>query len=84
MDMAEAVLGEAQALFGGYLIVPLVRFHNLRHTAATPLLGRVVHPKIVSQMLRHSQIAIIFDLHSHAIPAVQRQVAKTLVAILSR
>jgi integrase len=28
-------------------------FHDLRHTAAILLLGRGVHPKIVSEMLGH-------------------------------
>jgi len=27
-----------------------IRFHDLRHTAATLLLGKGVHPKIVSEM----------------------------------
>jgi integrase len=34
--------------------LPRIRFHDLRHTAATLLLGRGVNPKIVSEMLgRH-------------------------------
>jgi len=35
-----------------------IRFHDLRHTAATLLLGRGVHPKIVSEMLGHASIAM--------------------------
>jgi integrase len=37
---------------------PRIRFHDLRHTAATLLLRRGAHPKIVSEMLGHSTIAI--------------------------
>jgi integrase len=34
--------------------VPRPRFHDLRHTCATLLLGRGVHPKIVQELLRHA------------------------------
>jgi integrase len=30
----------------------VIRFHDLRHTAATLLLGKGVHPKIISEVLR--------------------------------
>ena len=38
--------------------LPEIRFHDLRHTCATLLLTRNVNPKIVSEMLGHSSIAI--------------------------
>ena len=59
------------------------RFHNLRHTAATLMLGRGVHPKIVSEMLGHSQIAITLNLYSHVTPTMQRQAVEALEAVLS-
>ncbi len=62
--------------------LPRSRFHDLRHTAATLLLGRGVHPKIVSEMLGHSQIAITLDLYSHVTPTMQRQAADELEAAL--
>ena len=37
--------------------LPHIRFHDLCHTAATLLLGRGIHPKIVSEMLDHSNIS---------------------------
>src|SRR5215217_9461572 len=39
------------------------RFHDLRHTCATLLLSRNVNPKIVSEMLGHSSIAITLDTY---------------------
>ncbi len=63
--------------------LPRVRFHDLRHTAATLLLGQGVHPKIVSEMLGHSQIAITLDLYSHVTPTMQRQAVEALEAALS-
>ena len=34
--------------------LPDVRFHDLRHSAATVLLGIEVHPKVVQEILGHS------------------------------
>ena len=45
-----------------------MRFHNLRHTCATLLLTKGVHPKIV--MLEHSSIAITLDIHGPVIPGL--------------
>jgi integrase len=45
--------------------LPRVRFHNLRHTAATLMLSLGVHPKVASEMLGHSTIAVTLDLYSH-------------------
>jgi integrase len=47
--------------------LPDIRFHDLRHTCATLLLTKGVHPKIVSEMLGHSSIAITLDTYSHVI-----------------
>ena len=55
--------------------LPRVRFHDLRHTAATLLLGQGVHPKVVSEMLGHTNTAITLDLYSHATPTMQEAAA---------
>ena len=47
-----------------------MRFHDLRHTCATILLTKGIQPKIVSEMLGHSSIAITLDTYSHAIPGL--------------
>ena len=62
--------------------LPRIRFHDLRHTAATLLLGRGVHPKIVSEMLGHSTIAITLDLYSHVTPTMQREAAAVLDTVM--
>src|SRR5205814_4425136 len=38
--------------------LPRIRFHDLRHTAATLLLQQSVHPKVVSELLGHSSIGL--------------------------
>jgi len=64
--------------------VPRVRFHDLRHTAATLLLGQGVHPKVVSEMLGHTNISITLDLYSHATPTMQREAAGAFDSLLSK
>jgi len=53
--------------------VPYVRFHDLRHSHATMLLSQGVHPKIVSERLGHSQIAVTMDLYSHVSLPMQQE-----------
>ncbi len=50
--------------------LPAIRFHDLRHTCATLLLVRGVHPKVVSEMLGHATISITLDTYSHVIPGL--------------
>lgn len=63
--------------------LPRVRLHDLRHTAATLLLGRGVHPKIVSEMLGHTTVGITLDLYSHVTPTMQRQAVQAMDVLLS-
>ena len=46
------------------------RLYDLRHTAATLLLARNVHPKYVAEMLGHASIALTLDKYSHVIPGM--------------
>ncbi|NIM52594.1 MAG: hypothetical protein GTO22_25675 [Gemmatimonadales bacterium] len=46
--------------------------------------GKGVHPKIVVEMLGHSQIAITPDFYSHVTPTMHRQAAGVLEAVLGR
>ena len=58
------------------------RFHDLRHSAASLLLGMGTHPKIVSEMLGHSTISITLDLYSHVTPTMGREAAVAMDAAL--
>lgn len=51
--------------------LPQIKFHALRHTAATLLLSGGVHPKVVQEMLGHSTISITLDTYSHVLPNMQ-------------
>ena len=56
--------------------LPHLRFHDLRHSAATILLAMGVHPKVVQEILGHSQISVTLDVYSHALPSMQDDVTK--------
>jgi integrase len=58
--------------------LPHMRFHDLRHTCATLLLSRGVHPKFVQELLGHATIAITLDTYSHVIPSMGDATAKAM------
>jgi integrase len=62
--------------------LPDIRFHDLRHSAATLLLEKGIHPKIVSDMLGHSQVGITLNLYSHVTPTIQKQAANAMDEVL--
>jgi integrase len=51
--------------------IPPIRFHDLRHTTATLLLSMGTHPKIVQELLGHSQIIVTLEIYSHILPPLQ-------------
>jgi len=53
--------------------LPEIRFHDLRHTCATLLLSRGVHPKLVQELLGHATIAMTLDTYSHYLPSMGDQ-----------
>ena len=55
--------------------LPLIRVHDLRHTAATYLLSIGTHPKVVQELLGHSTVMLTLDTYSHVLPALHKQVA---------
>lgn len=53
--------------------LPHMRFHDLRHSAATLLLSMGVNPKIVQEILGHSNISMTMDVYSHVLPSMQKE-----------
>jgi integrase len=51
--------------------LPVIRFHDLRHSAATILLGMNVPGKVVQELLGHSTISTTIDRYSHVLPSMQ-------------
>jgi integrase len=63
--------------------LPRIRFHDLRHTCATLLLSKGVHPKLVQELLGHSSIEITLDTYSHVLPSMGHQAADAMDDALS-
>jgi integrase len=58
------------------------RFHDLRHSCATLLLVQGVAPRVVMEVLGHSQIAMTMNTYSHVIPELQWEAARRMDALL--
>lgn len=63
--------------------LPDIRFHDLRHTAASLLLAQGVGPRVIMETLGHSQISLTMNTYSHVMPSLQREAADKMDAILS-
>jgi integrase len=57
---------------------PTVRLYDLRHTCATLLLTRNVHPKYVQELLGHASIVLTLDTYSHVIPGMDGGTASAI------
>ncbi len=58
------------------------RFHDLRHTCATLLLGRGVHPKLVQALLGHASIEMTMNTYSHVMPEMSGAASRAMDAAL--
>lgn len=63
--------------------LPDIRFHDLRHTAATLLLSQGTNPKVVQEMLGHSTVSMTLDTYSHVTPSLQRAAASAMNEMLA-
>jgi integrase len=63
--------------------VPHMPFHSLRHSCATLLLAKGVHPTYVQKLLGHQSIRLTLDLYSHWMPPMGEQTAMAMEEALS-
>jgi len=82
LDPAQANEAFHQAL--ERVALPKVRVHDLRHSCASLLLSHGVHPKIVQDLLGHSNITLTLDTYSHVIPALPMEAAHKMNALFCR
>jgi integrase len=55
-----------------------IRFHDLRHTAASLLLNQGIPVITVSRRLGHAKASITLDVYGHLIPSMQNEVAEMI------
>lgn len=60
------------------LNLPLIRFHDLRHTHATILLQQGVNIKVVSERLGHADIRTTLTIYAHVLPSMQEEITSKL------
>src|SRR5260370_33011166 len=63
--------------------LPQRRFHDLRHSCATLLLVQGVSPRVVMDVLGHSQIGLTMNTYTHVIPELRRQAADRMDDLLN-
>ena len=61
-----------------------LRFHDLRHSAATLLLTQGVHPRAIMELLGHSSITVTMNVYGHVLPAMMRDAADKMDSLLGR
>ena len=60
--------------------VPVIRFHDLRHTHGSLLIKEGVPVKVVSERLGHANIAFTIQTYQHVLPGMQADAAAHLSA----
>ncbi|MCP4142228.1 MAG: site-specific integrase [Chloroflexi bacterium] len=63
--------------------LPQIRFHDLRHTAASLMLNHGVPILIVSKRLGHAQPSITLDVYGHIMPNMQEEAASIMDDIIT-
>ena len=57
--------------------LPKIRFHDLRHTAASILLSRGIPPVMIAEMLGHT-MGVLLSTYAHFIPSDQSEAARVM------
>lgn len=63
--------------------LPDIRFHDLRHTAASLMLNHGVPAIIVSKRLGHAKVSITLDIYGHLMPEMQNEAAEMIDEIIT-
>jgi integrase len=63
--------------------LPVIRFHDLRHTAASLMLNQGVPAFVVSRILGHSKPSTTMDIYGHLIPAMHVGIGNLMDELLT-
>jgi integrase len=64
--------------------LPRMRLHDLRHSAATILLGMGVSANVVQELLGHSHITTTLGVYGHVLPSMQQGAMDKLSSLFER
>jgi integrase len=62
--------------------LPAIRFHDLRHTAASLMLNNGIDVLIASRRLGHAKPSITLDVYGHFMPSKQSETANILDSLV--
>jgi integrase len=62
--------------------LPRITLHDLRHTCASLLFQKNVHPKFVQELLGQASVAITLDTNSHMLPDMGSEAADAMTEAL--
>ncbi len=63
--------------------LPKLRFHDLRHTAASLMINRGIPIVVVSRILGHSMPSVTLNIYSHCVSEMQYKAAEVMEEITS-
>ncbi|UCF28503.1 MAG: tyrosine-type recombinase/integrase [Chloroflexota bacterium] len=63
--------------------LPILRFHDLRHIAASLMLNQGVPPFVVSKILGHSKPSTAMDIYGHLIPVMHEGMGNLMDELLT-
>ena len=61
---------------------PPMRYHDLRHGAATLMAAQGVQARVAMELLGHSQISTTMNIYAHVAPELRRKAAERVGAAL--
>jgi integrase len=64
-------------------LLPQLRFHDLRHSAATLLLVQGVHPRCIMELLGHASITTTMNTYGHVLEEMKKETARQTDAVFS-
>ena len=64
-------------------VLPVIRFHDLRHTAASLMLNQGVPAFVVSKILGHSKPNTTMDIYGHLIPVTNEGIGNLMDELLT-
>jgi integrase len=64
-------------------LLPRLRFHDLRHSAATLLLVQGVHSRYIMELLGHSSINVTMNIYGHVLDDMKRETARQTDAVFN-